>query len=101
MEMILLTKEQAEKVRGRHGRYSELDPIPTNDGYFMLPVDVLKDPEHAEVLEDLMKSESAVIKETVIINKKLPEGDLLREKQTYTVISKSAIRQEWLPEKIR
>jgi hypothetical protein len=98
MEAILLTKEQADKVRGRHGRYSALDPIPTSDGYFMFPVNVLKDPEHAEVLEELIKCEAAVIKETVSVNKKLQEGDPEREKIAYSVLSKTAMKQEWLPE---
>jgi hypothetical protein len=98
MEMILLTKEQADKVRGRHGLYSALDPIEIEGGYFMLPVDVLKDPEHREVLEELIKCGAAVIKETVTVNKKLQEGDPLREKTAYSVLSKTAIKQEWLPE---
>jgi hypothetical protein len=97
MEMILLTKEQADKVRGRHGQYSELDPIPTADGFFMLPVDVLRDPEHREVMNELMKCEAAVIKETLTVNKKLPVGDPLREKTTYSVLSKTAMNQEWMP----
>jgi hypothetical protein len=101
MEMILLTKEQADKVRGRHGQYSALDPIEIEGGYFMLPVDVLKDPEHKEVLEALMKCEAAVIKETLTVNKKLPVEDPLREKVTYSVLSKTAMKQEWLPEEMK
>jgi hypothetical protein len=86
MEMILLTKEQADKVRGRHGVYSALDPIPIKDGFFMLPVDVLKDPEHREVLEELIKCESAEIKKTITINENLSEGDPMRENVIYSKI---------------
>jgi hypothetical protein len=99
MEAILLTKEQADKVRGRHGRYSALEPIPTEDSYFMLPADVLKDPEHKEVLGELIKCEAAVIKETVTVNKELPKGDIEREKIAYSIISKTAMKQEWIPKK--
>ena len=97
-EMILLTKEQADKVRGRHGKYSALEPVVLDDGSFMLPVDVLKDPENAEVLDDLLKCNAAVINKSVIIDKKIPAGDPSREKVIYSVTSIIPIKQEWLPE---
>ena len=45
MKLIILTKEQADDIRGRYGRYSALEPIELPDGMFMLPEDCLKDPD--------------------------------------------------------
>lgn len=49
--MIILTAEEAEKVRGlsptRPGH--ALDPVPLKDGRFMLGEQVLDDPAHADV----------------------------------------------------
>lgn len=96
MNNILLTKEQADKVRGRHGQYSALDPIALEDGRFILPIDVLDDKEHAEVLNELLECKSAEIEEVKIINKGVPAGDIEREKITYKTVSISqlTIREE-------
>ena len=85
--LILLTIEQADQVRGNYGKYSALDPIATDNGMFILPVDVLDDPEHKEVLSQLGECKFAEIKVTDVINTKLPEGDPLRVKQVLTVLS--------------
>jgi hypothetical protein len=77
--MIYLTKEQANKVRGKHGKYSELQPIVTEDGGFILPMDVIKDPEHKEVLDELLKCKEATLIITKVIDEKLPEDDAERE----------------------
>jgi hypothetical protein len=53
MKVIYLTKEQADKVRGRHGVYSELQPTELPDGNLYLPTDVMDDSEHRETLNDL------------------------------------------------
>lgn len=58
MGVILLTPVQAEQVRGNHGTYSAIDPIQTEDGNFILPMDVLYDPEHAEVLDKLLQCQA-------------------------------------------
>ena len=73
MEVVYLNKEQAEKVRGKHGIYSELQPILTDDGNFILPVEVLKDPGHKEVFADL--GECKYVNIDIIIEKdeKFPE----------------------------
>jgi len=73
MEMIYLTKEQADKVRGRHGRYSALEPILADDGNYILPLAVLKDPEHREVFADLGKCKYANIDVIIEIDEKEPE----------------------------
>lgn len=61
MEMIYLTKEQADKVRGRHGLYSELQPVKASDGNYILPKEVLNDKEHIETFPDLMKCKVAEV----------------------------------------
>lgn len=61
MKVVYLNKEQAEKVRGRHGIYSALDPVEADNGMFILPIDVLDDPEHKEVLADLGECKYAEI----------------------------------------
>jgi hypothetical protein len=42
MKVIYLTKEQADKVKGRHGKFSALDPIELMDGGYGLPPRGLK-----------------------------------------------------------
>jgi hypothetical protein len=98
MKMILLTKEQAEKVRGRHGRYSALDPISTGDGNFMLGMEVLDDPEHDEVLDDLLKCEEAEIDIIKTIDEKVPiENIFEREKTVYNTLSTKAL--DYIPKR--
>lgn len=53
MEMILLTAEQADKVRGNYGNYSALDPIQVVEG-FALPIDVLTNIEFVSIKEYLL-----------------------------------------------
>lgn len=46
-EFIILTAEEAEKLRGKTTPWTALDPAEMKDGTFILPVDVLTDPAHA------------------------------------------------------
>jgi hypothetical protein len=68
MKMILLTAEQADKVRGSYGLYSALDPIQVIESY-ALPVDVLDNSEFASVKEFL---QTLPIQEVTLIET-LPE----------------------------
>ncbi|MCW5719328.1 MAG: hypothetical protein KIS68_16030 [Bauldia sp.] len=54
--MIILTTEQATKVRGRSPRDNghALNPVPLKDGRFMLGEQVLNDPAHDDVQEFLV-----------------------------------------------
>lgn len=52
MEMILLTPEQTNQVKGNYGSYSALEPIEVVEG-FALPVDVLYNVEF-EAIKDLL-----------------------------------------------
>ena len=56
---IILTKEEADALRGPTGAYAALRPVELKDGTFILPAAVLTDPAHAKVLGD-RKRESRV-----------------------------------------
>jgi hypothetical protein len=63
--LIILTKEQADKIRGRHGMYSELQPVELVNGNYGLPVEVLADEDLKDV-HDFLSSlpvEEAEVKE--------------------------------------
>ena len=49
MSHIILTKEQADAIRGRHGIYSAVEPVPTPDGKYIVPEACLSDAD----LEDI------------------------------------------------
>ena len=53
--MIILTTEDADKVRGISPTkgFAALDPVPLKDGTFMLPDEVLTDLAHADVKDFL------------------------------------------------
>lgn len=53
MAYLILTKEQADQVRGRHGLYSELQPVLLPDGKYALPEECKNDPDLAEVKGNL------------------------------------------------
>ena len=59
MTFIILTKAEAEALRGKTGDFTALDPQELKDGTFILPAAVLTDPAHAKVLGD-RKRESRV-----------------------------------------
>jgi len=52
---IIISKEQAEAVRGRHGKYSALEPVEFPDGKFAVPERCIDDPEFADIRETLQK----------------------------------------------
>lgn len=53
MTFILLSAEQATRVRYADPGVSGLDPIERSDGQFFLGVECLKDPVHGEYLATL------------------------------------------------
>lgn len=59
MAFIILSKAEAEALRGKTGDFTALDPQELKDGTFILPAAVLTDPAHAKVLGD-RKRESRV-----------------------------------------
>lgn len=36
-EHIIISKEQAEQIKGRYGKYSAIEPVPTPDGMYIIP----------------------------------------------------------------
>jgi len=42
---IIITKEQADTIRGKHGVYSFIEPIPLPDGNFIIPEACKTDPD--------------------------------------------------------
>lgn len=48
--MILMTEEQADRVKGKYGSYSALEPIQVVEG-FALPVDIIDNVVFASVKE--------------------------------------------------
>jgi hypothetical protein len=50
---IIISKEQAEKIRGRHGKYSALEPVEFPDGMFGIPERVINDPEYDDIKDTL------------------------------------------------
>jgi hypothetical protein len=72
--MIILTKDEADKVRGNSDSGHAIEPILLTDGTFMLGEEVLSDPHHESVkaiLEVLPKRSVDSEKETEIDDAKL------------------------------
>lgn len=53
MKYLILTKEQADSVRGETIPYHELLPVELPDGTFTLPDAVLSDPAHEKKMDQL------------------------------------------------
>lgn len=67
---IILTAGQAQTVRGTYNEIASLEPVPTGDGRYFLPLAVLDDANFAEVHEILS---ALPIEEIILIN---PSPDL-------------------------
>lgn len=52
---IIISKEQADKIRGRHGKYSVCEPVQFPDGNFAIPERMLDDPEFKDILLTLKR----------------------------------------------
>jgi len=52
---IIISKEQADKIRGRHGKYSALEPVEFPDGMFGIPERLIDDPEFDDIKDTLKK----------------------------------------------
>lgn len=74
MKLIILKTNEADSVRGRHGKYSALDPIELTDGRFGLPPEVLADPDLSEVHDFLA---ALPIEEVEIKEPELPEEGMI------------------------
>lgn len=48
-EHIIITKAQAENIRGKYGKYSAIEPLPTPDGNYIIPEHCLNDVDLVEI----------------------------------------------------
>ena len=71
MKYIKLTKEQAEEIRGRYGRYSEIQPIEYN-GSYLIPYEVLSDSDLIEVREKILSYNGEIIEQIFTYEDKTP-----------------------------
>ena len=63
---IIISKKQADAVRGRHGKYSALEPVEFPDGRYGIPARVINNPEFVDIkktLEEYAKREVQEIKD--------------------------------------
>lgn len=51
MDVIIL---RDNKIKGRYGKYSAIDPVPLPDGTFMIPARCLQDKDLKEAVEKIM-----------------------------------------------
>lgn len=52
---IIISKEQADAIRGRHGKYSALEPVEFPDGNWAIPERIIDDPEFDDIKDTLKK----------------------------------------------
>lgn len=64
MKAIYLNKEQADEVRGEYKMGKILEPRPTENNMFVLPVGVIKDPDYRDALKYIGDCRYANIEET-------------------------------------
>jgi hypothetical protein len=68
---IIITKEQADRVRGRHGKYSALEPVEFPDGMYGIPERCLSDPEFEDIKETLIKyQKEGIVQDITDLNEK-------------------------------
>ena len=46
---IIISTTTANRIRGNHGKYSAIEPIPLGDGKFIIPENVLSDSDLQEI----------------------------------------------------
>lgn len=49
MKHIIISKTTAKTIRGNHGKYSAIEPLPLGDGKFLIPENVLSDKDLQEI----------------------------------------------------
>jgi len=89
--MIILTEEEAAKVRGISPNNSgaALNPVPLKDGTYYLGEEVLSDPAHADVRTFLEARIKALDK-----TKQYVEGDALPAEKTFDVKTMSVRKED-------
>ena len=78
---FILTKAEADKLRGMTSAFTALEPVELEDGTFVLPVAVLTDPAHAKAFADRKRDDAIdvhkkpVLAVTALTFKRQPEPD--------------------------
>lgn len=57
---LILTTEQANIIKGKHGIYSEIEPILLPDGNYMIPEDCIFDPDLISVKDTLVTMDASI-----------------------------------------
>jgi len=71
MKYIILTKYQANRIKGEYGKYSALQPILILSGEFILPIQVLKEYEFTDVWDYLRKLPQREVKKDEFIKSEI------------------------------
>ena len=50
MKHIIISTTTANKIKGKHGKYSEIYPIALGDGKFLIPENVLSDEDLQDII---------------------------------------------------
>jgi len=58
---IVITKEQADTIRGNYGRYSAIEPVALPDGTFIVPEECMSDPDLTDA-KPILETMNSVIK---------------------------------------
>lgn len=53
-KILILTPAQANAIKGKHGIYSEIDPITIPDGNYMIPEKCISDPDLISIKETIL-----------------------------------------------
>ncbi len=101
---IIISKKQADKVRGRHGKYSALEPVEFPDGRYGIPARCIDDPEFADIKKTLEEYQRGEVQEIVDLQKKIEEfhleqGTYVYKDKVITVEKPLTIRAEDINEK--
>ena len=49
MKHIIISTTTANRIRGNHGKYSAIEPLPLGDGKYLIPENVLSDEDLKEI----------------------------------------------------
>lgn len=49
MKHIIISTTTANRIKGNHGKYSAIDPLPLGDGKFLIPENVISDEDLQEI----------------------------------------------------
>ncbi len=101
---IIISKKQADKVRGRHGKYSALEPVEFPDGRYGVPARVINDPEFVGIKKTLEEYQKGEVQEIRDLREKkkefhLEQGTYLFKDKVITVEKPVTLKAEEINEK--